>query len=126
MARIKNSSKHYSNAINEIYSNLDNDMIYATWHEDYRFPMYWGVLKKDLSRSGKPILAWNNYGSSAEDFTRQDLKWLIETIFKTTPEQFIKQYECVSRFDYNHCIHNGKDYSKVDNGYKAAFYNMGE
>lgn len=116
----------YSKTINEVYDNLNNGFIYATWQEDLRFPGYWAVMWKVTGNNFKPYIYWNNYGSSHEPFTKHYVKWLIEEIFRTTPEQFTKKYECVSEYDYYHAIHNGKDYSKVDNGYKAAFYNMGE
>lgn len=115
----------YSKALNDIYYNLDRGFIYGTWQEDLRFPGYWKVLSKEINRKGKPIIYWNNYGSSAEDFTKKDLHWLITVLFKTTPEQFINQYECVSRYDYYHAIHNGVSYENVDNGYTGAFYNKG-
>ena len=115
----------YSKALNDIFYNLDRGFIYATWQQDLRFPGYWSVLRKEIGRNLKPIIEWNHYGSSAERFTKKDLHWIITVLFKMTPEQFTKQFECVSRYDYYHAIHNGECFENVDNGYSGPFYNMG-
>lgn len=114
----------YSSTLNEIFDNLNNGYIYATWTENVRFPMYWIRLEKVTGRNGKPLIYWNAAGSSHNGFTRSELKWIIETIFRTTPEQFKQRYLCVSRYDREHSIYNGVSYENVDNGYINEFYNM--
>ena len=115
----------YSSVLNEIYNNLNAGKAYATWIENVRFPMYWTVLQKITGRNGKQLIEWRNAGSSCNGFTKKDLAWILETIFMTTPEQFKKQYLCISQYDREHSIYNGVSYENVDNGYTGAFYNMG-
>ena len=115
----------YSATLNEIFDNLNNGYIYATWAENVRFPMYWTRLEKVTGRNGKPLIYWNAAGSSHDGFTRSELKWVIETIFRTTPEQFVKQHDCITEYERVHAIHNGVSCENVDNGYSGEFYNMG-
>ena len=44
----------YSATLNEIFDNLNNGYIYATWTDNVRFPMYWTRLEKVTGRNGKP------------------------------------------------------------------------
>lgn len=71
--------------LKEIYNNLNSGVIYGKMY-NYGFSsnMY-------VSVGGKYIV-WNNYGQSAEKNTLKDLAWLIETIFETTPREFIETH----------------------------------
>lgn len=114
----------YSSVFNEIYNNLNDGKVYATWIENVRFPMYWTVLQKITGRNGKELIEWRNAGSSCNGFTKKDLAWILETIFETTPEQFTARYECITEYERSHAIHGGVSYENVDNGYTGTFYNM--
>lgn len=39
---------------------------------------------------GTPIFKWQHYGSSANKATKDNLKWLLETIFKRDASEFVK------------------------------------
>lgn len=52
----------YSSVFNEIYNNLNDGKVYATWIENVRFPMYWTVLQKVSGRNGKELIEWRNAG----------------------------------------------------------------
>lgn len=85
-------------ALDTIYNNLKNGMIYATYLDYVRFPCWWYVISYD---SIKKLFCWRNAGSSANKATKKDLLWIITVIFKTTPIEFINTYSCVTREEYN-------------------------
>lgn len=78
--------------INEIYSNLQNKKVYGRMFTNVKYPFFDIVLYKTLGN----YIGWHSYGSSANKNTKEDLKWIIETIFRLTPKEFIKRYECRS------------------------------
>ena len=82
------------NPIDIIYKNLMNGMTYGYVIKNVRFPYFHNALYKGRSIATKKFFIWNNYGSSANKATKKDLKWIIEVIFKMTPEEFINHYEC--------------------------------
>lgn len=41
-------------------------------------------------KDGTPIFMWGHYGSSANKATKNDLEWLLETIFKCESDDFTK------------------------------------
>ena len=76
-------------AIDVIYKNLMENKYYGYVVTNVRFPYFHLSLYK-----GKKFFYWNHYGSSANKATKKNLKWIIEVIFKMTPEEFINHYEC--------------------------------
>ena len=84
-------------AIDKIYSNLKNGMIYASYMDNVRFPGYWYVLSYDRIKN---LFHYRNYGSSAIKATKKDLVWLLDTIFEMEPETFIEKYHCVDQKTY--------------------------
>lgn len=85
-------------ALDTIYSNLKNGMIYAYWLDNVKFPMYYYVICYD---GIKKLFYWRNYGSSANKATKKDLLWIITVIFKMCPVDFIKKYDCLTVSEYN-------------------------
>lgn len=76
-------------ALNRIYQNLQSGFQYGTNINNARYPYFHCVLSISPT---KQFIRYNNFGSSACKNTINDLSWIIETIFKTTAEEFEKQY----------------------------------
>ena len=86
-------------AIDVIYNNLMNGGYYGYMVTPVRYPYFYRSLQYD----GKYFL-WHVAGSSAVKATKDDLAWLIENIFKITPEKFIDRYQLRHidlRYDYD-------------------------
>jgi len=74
-------------AIDRIYENINRGYCYGYFILNVRFPFFQTCLS--VSENGE-FIRWTNYGSSANENTKQALQWIIETIFKTTPGEFEK------------------------------------
>lgn len=88
-------------ALDTIYRNLKNGMIYASWLDGVRYPMYYYVICYDRV---KKLFCWRNYGSSANKATKKDLLWIITVIFKMCPVDFIEKYDCLTAAEYNSSV----------------------
>ncbi len=77
--------------IDGIYSNLMNGKHYGYVVTNVRFPYFHSVLVKHPHKS---IFCWSHAGSSANKANKKELAWLIENIFRMTPEEFVNRYEC--------------------------------
>lgn len=78
-------------ALQEIYNNLMAGKRYARWFDfGVKYP-FWDVK---LYRHYQ-YFCWNNYGSSANSATKKDLAWIVEVIFKMTPQKFIETYTVI-------------------------------
>ena len=51
---------------------------------------FWWNLVKDGQ-----FISYRNFGQSAIRCNLKELAWLIEVIFRTTPENFLEEYECI-------------------------------
>lgn len=83
-------------ALNIIYNSLMKGTKYGKFsYWDYYnnkpllYPGFDMVIYKDPVHN---LFHWSHYGSSANKATKKDLKWIITTIFKTTPEKFLLEY----------------------------------
>lgn len=74
--------------LKNIYHNINNGCIYG------KYQKYGADYNLYLTVNGN--IGWCHYGSSCNKNTLKDLKWIITTIFDTTPEQFTKEYDIVS------------------------------
>lgn len=74
-----------------IYKNINAGKEYGYMFNNVTYPFFNTVLS--VSENNKYI-RWQHFGSSANRNTIDDLQWIIETIFETTPEEFVKKYEC--------------------------------
>ena len=83
--------------LDTIYNNIKAGNIYAEYISNVRFPCYYHVLNYD----GIKYFHYTHFGSSATKATKANLKWIIETIFRMTPAEFIKTYSCVTCQEYN-------------------------
>ena len=70
--------------------------------------IFWQVMSVGTSNSGKTIIRWTHYGSSANKCTRKDLAWILKEIFGMTSAEFLAEY-----MTYH-------DYLKIDQMYKGA------
>lgn len=77
--------------LDTIYNNLMQGKQYGYVLRNVRFPVFTTVL---FHHWCKPYFCWTHYGSSANKATREELAWIIETIFQMTPEEFAATYEC--------------------------------
>ena len=85
---VKNNKNE--NLLDKIYNNLQQDKVYGRMVTNVRYPYFDTVLYKTITG----FIGWHNFGSSANKNTKEDLKWIIETIFKCTPKEFVETYEC--------------------------------
>lgn len=77
-------------ALNKIYSDLQDGYYYGEdLIEGFTYPFFWEVLSVDPQHRW---IHWRNFGSSANDNTIEDLSWVMEVIFKTTPTEFLDKY----------------------------------
>ena len=85
-------------ALNQIYYNLlsgrryGQDVLKWANGDGPRFPYFSEAISYGTDRDGTKIFRWTHYGSSANRATKTELKWIIKTIFKTTAEQFQRDY----------------------------------
>lgn len=88
MTRENNDALHYiMRSLREGYS-FGTDRI-----DGYRFPFYSMVLDLQYSQASKRnVIYWRHYGQSANAANLKELRWIIETIFKTTPVEFLRTY----------------------------------
>ena len=77
------------NALNRIYENINRGYCYGYFVSNVRYPYFDTCLS--VSENGE-FIRWTHYGSSANKNTKQALQWIIETIFKTTADEFEKKY----------------------------------
>lgn len=75
-------------ALDRIYNNLNAGYQYGEYLANVRYPMFTPCLS--VSENGAYI-RWRHYGESANENTKKDLNWIIETIFKTTTEEFERE-----------------------------------
>ena len=106
----------YSKELNIIYNALVSGESFGKFtywnyykNEPFQYPFFHTMLYKHYCKN---ILCWENYGSSANKATKEQLQWIITNIFNTTPKMFIKEY--ITRTEYermktaiNACIENG-------------------
>ena len=85
----KNISDHQNKlALNEIYRNINNGYCYQEyiWYVKY---IYFNTV---LSLTHKNNIFWQNYGSSCNKNTIDELNWIITVIFKMTPYEFKENF----------------------------------
>lgn len=85
-------------ALKIIYKKLQNGEIFGKI-EPHRMggTYFWDVLWAYNIQAQKYI-CWRHFGESANKFRLTDLKWVIEVIFRTTPEQFLFDYTTYSEW----------------------------
>lgn len=76
----------------EIYKNLMSGNRYVELLTNVRFPCEWWVLLYDKPLN---IFRWRNFGSSANPATKEDLRWILNSIFRMSPQEFVARYTCV-------------------------------
>ena len=77
--------------LEQIYEELMAGESYGEIVTNCRYPHFHYVLWKQFG-----FFHWNHYGSSANKATVEDLRWIIEHVFKMTAEQFAKTYHLYS------------------------------
>lgn len=73
--------------LNEIWDNLKNGLSY---YEILDEGLDWIVLWTTPT-----CIGWRHYGQSANSKKKSELKWIIEVIFRMTPEQFVNKYKAI-------------------------------
>ena len=53
----------------------------------------WNVIKSGT------FIRYRNFGQSSVGCNLKDLAWVIEVIFRTTPEKFLEKYECIDSWE---------------------------
>lgn len=80
-------------ALHEIFTNILKGGVYGRTARGPRWAYFAEALYL-INNSGGQFIGWRNYGSSANKCDLANLDWIIENIFKTTPCEFLKEYEC--------------------------------
>lgn len=78
-------------ALEIIFNNINTGKTYGKMFTKCKYPFF--NINLCLGNNSK-FIYWNSFGSSHNKNTLTDLRWIIETIFHTTPEKFILDYEC--------------------------------
>lgn len=78
-------------ALNIIYKHLKLGRRFGKWIPNVRYP-YFNVNL--VMSPDEKYWRWQNYGSSANRANKKELKWVIETIFKMKPIEFLEEYQC--------------------------------
>lgn len=61
---------------------------------------FWDVMYAGTSEvTGKTLIFWRHYGSSANKCTRKDLRWLLKEIYHMTPAEFLAEYTTLREFN---------------------------
>lgn len=76
-------------ALKQIYNNINAGKKYGYMMNNVKYPFFDVVLS-----ANQQYIYWRHFGSSANKNTVEDLEWILENIFKLSPEKFIEKYEC--------------------------------
>ena len=91
------------NAIDFIYNELNSGRVFGKHCiKDasgmlYKYPF----IRAALYITTNNYIGYTHYGSSAVKNNKQDLQWVIENIFDTTPEKFLETYVSCTNEYYN-------------------------
>lgn len=89
-------NKYEKGIFNTIYENINKGANYGTIDKPLN-PVLDYVTSVRISISpDKKYIRYSHYGSSATKNTKKDLEWILETIFKMNPSEFIKAYTITS------------------------------
>ena len=77
-------------ALHTIMNDLKSGKTYGKTEHGRMCNYFWWELYK----SGD-LIYWRHFGQSANRCTLKDLEWIIRVIFRTTPEKFVTEYECI-------------------------------
>jgi hypothetical protein len=85
--------------LEEIYDNLQAGIAYGEdmtkeGHSWVKYPYFDTVLHliANSPHTTEEVIGWRHYGSSANKNTKEDLKWVLDNIFKMTPTEFLQKY----------------------------------
>ena len=73
-------------ALRAIHNTLAIGGSYFEDHYGYDYDVLWTDEKREC-------LHFRNFGSSAKEFTLENLKWILENIFEMTAVEFKKNYK---------------------------------
>ena len=76
----------------KIYMMLKSGFKFGDFMNNCRFPMFWSNLHAD-----NKYIYWRHFGSSANECTKRNTQWIIETIFGMSADEFTKAFKAVSR-----------------------------
>lgn len=75
------------NALDRIFDRLNSGRVYGVFLTNVRFPCFYPVLSCDGQ-----FIYWRIYGSSANKNSLKALAWILENVFKKSPEEFERAY----------------------------------
>lgn len=81
----------YGKVIRNIYDMLQDGYSYGNFNHWYPNGERYFKQQMYVTDDGKYI-HWEHFGASANRNQISELKWIIENIFDTTPEQFVQDY----------------------------------
>lgn len=87
-------SRENNEALHQIMKSLRDGYSFGQDRiEGYKLP-YWDccMVLEYSHRAKRQLIYWRHYGQSANAANLKELRWIIETIFKTTPVEFLKTY----------------------------------
>lgn len=81
-------------ALHTIMNELKSGKMFGkTEHGTVSDYFRWNVIKSGT------FIRYRNFGQSSVDCNLKDLAWVIEVIFRTTPEKFLEKYECIDSWE---------------------------
>ena len=89
-------------ALGRIWYNIHHNQSYGEHVKNVTYPYFsdslYVIYKKDEHGyyTGESYIGWSHYGSSANSDTIDALEWVLENIFKLSPKEFEKRYDCKS------------------------------
>lgn len=78
-------------ALQTIYETINDGGMYGYDILDISRP-YFHIVLCTMYSKGKKYIWWRHAGQSANKNTLKELEWVITTIFKMTPTEFIGKY----------------------------------
>lgn len=75
-------------ALRELFDSLKAGDIYGHQVNNVPCPFFWENIGIHAG-----WIKWNHYGASANRVTMHDLAFVVFDIFKTTPREFMQEYE---------------------------------
>ena len=85
-------TRHENEALDRIYNNLKAGNRYGHTSSEPNGRSFFTVNIHAHSDRGKEMFYYTHHGSSAVEATKDQLAWLLGTIFKMSPEEFEQNY----------------------------------
>lgn len=83
-------TKH--NDFDFLYDELMKGTAFGRVSTDTRFPVFRAAIQRGRTIQTHRLFCWQHYGSSANNATKKDLRWLLKNIFELSATEFLQRY----------------------------------